>query len=180
MKPLRCNYAAHQKHYKKVTKMNKKTIATALRALAKTVETLENAPVYVVPAFDASVESPIEYATRITKESKAHGDSEQANKNAMYKALEDGFRNIVTENDLSKVRAPRQTGTVKTASEFTKEDCANVYKQRVSGVQMSTVCEAMGTSYQNLSMAMKKHLGDDVFDRIKAERNAAALVQQVA
>jgi hypothetical protein len=126
--------------------MNKKAIATALRALAKSVETLENAPAYVVPAFDPSAESPLEYATRIQKEAKEHGDTDTANRNAMYKTLSDGFLAIVKEHNLSKVKATGD-GMRKPSVSLNDAQKEEVRARRTKGEQITTLADAFNVSY---------------------------------
>ncbi len=63
---------------------------------------------------------------------------------------------------------------IKPPSAISADDCAKAYKSRTGGVALSKVAENLGTSYQNLVIAMRKHMGDDILDRAKKEIEAKA------
>jgi hypothetical protein len=123
-----------------------KGIARSLREMAKTCEAMESAPDYVVPPFDPTEESPMEYATRIGQEAKEHGDSTQANKNAMYKALEEGFRALIIAHDLSKVKRTGGDGTRKQNVILTNEQKEEMKAERAKGTQYSVLAEKYNVS----------------------------------
>jgi len=130
--------------------MNKKTIASALRSLAKSVETLADAPAYVVPAFEPTKESPLEYAKRITAEAREHGDTETANRNAMYKTLSDGFLAIIKDNDLSKVRVSSTGLPRKERVSLSDDEKETIRTRRAKGEQITALADEFGTSYTTI------------------------------
>lgn len=156
-----------------------KAIIAALAAASKSIKSLPAAPAFngeaIHKAFvDAGL--PEEFAKRATEEAArkhaaTHGDTESAAFRALVESLSEAgadlsaLKRVITQATREDIRPP---------SAITADECAKAYKSRTSGVALSKVAETMGTSYQNLVIAMKKHLGEDVMERAKAEIEARA------
>lgn len=160
-----------------------KIILSALAAASKAIKSLPAAPVFdwderykmIRPAFEGIPEADQKAKNAVNalqeQHNKTHGDSTQAAFVALVGALEEAgadltaLKRVITQATREDIRPP---------SAITADECAKAYKSRVGGVALSKVAETMGTSYQNLVIAMRKHMGDDVLEKAKAEIEAKA------
>jgi hypothetical protein len=166
--------------------MNKsalKSIASAVRALAKQIESLElqEAPTFdrqtLVTALSAAglnadtVEKMADNAEKaFTKE---HGDGAGENRNLVFSTLESSFMDICKAHNLKRTRSARNDVTAK---DITKAQAEDAIAQRSKGVALSTIAEGMNTDYVNLRLAIIRELGEDAM----AKANDAAKVAREA
>jgi hypothetical protein len=156
--------------------MNKsalRTIASAVRAIAKQIETLE---LKEAPSFDrAALETVYATIPGMSKETaaklidgaekeftKVNGDGASENRNAVFTTLETGFMDICKAHNLKRTRSARNDVTAK---DITKAQCEEAIAKRSKGEALSTIAEALNTDYVNLRLAIIRELGEDAISK---------------
>jgi hypothetical protein len=164
--------------------MNKsalKSIASAVRSLAKQIESLElqEAPtfdrqtlvtVYAnIPGMSAEVAAKL--IDNAEKEfHKANGDGAGENRNLVFSTLETSFMDICKAHNLKRTRAARNDVTAK---DITKAQAEDAIAQRSKGVALSTIAEGLNTDYVNLRLAIIRELGEDAMAKANESAKAA-------